>query len=462
MPLDKSNLMIENQDPNDQFGFLETSDPELSHEDMKAIISRVQARLAITLATINQLNSKQLAAIDQISAVFITQVTKANEVVKVIKEKDADIKAKTLKLPIAVLRLATDLVASSEIIDVIDSVFSLAHSACDNIDVQIDKVIDNLKKLTSLTCIESYQEAERTLLQATDIDDQRELWARFKGELCTIANEKFTQLYEKYLTNPDFITLLIKQYIQENPGQSITNIEVEVGRKALELANEVLKPLEEKVEDIEKIKMGVLSHQGKEVIRAYFIRLNLINWTLSCEKSGTGVSKHHAHQLAKYFDFIAQKKYLGFLGKVKYKGRKMSASEYKKQYRYSPVKLGLFHSQHKLDRLYDELHGVLPELEEALISGIIASSEDIPLSDTLLPKDNPPTVRKSVYRFSHRTSAATLFSNHERLSPITTDKHAVVLKGVRSLDESSSDQYGFFDEEERSPHHPAPSPITKK
>lgn len=394
--------------------------PLINESQQKVLILHIKAAMSLPLQVFTNAIIEQDFLLQEIAALLIYQASKAKLFIAAIQADDTKYKQVIVSLAFSVLKMGLGAFNVSELINVSQSISTLASSALDKIERELLGLVSDIQNLIVYTHFQVIAEAEKDLLSSVAPEDMVLRWVIYRAHIFHNANKSIKHILDTCVNNDDFYRCIIGETVAKHDDLTEETLQIHATERArLYIANIAL-GIQAQINKIRIVRDSVLSKEGGEKIELYFRKICLINYTLSLETSSalqsTWITKPLGHRLSYYFpEVIFQKKWAPVRlhnyihSGVMYCKQKMPLEAYKERRRNAPVILGLFRNSSRVKHeLFSQLEDQLPCLSDGLIQELQQQRKPIHL--TLCSDDYYDTHRT---RYSFRRRQLSLFSFSE-------------------------------------------------
>jgi len=427
--------------------------PLLFDEDHeKTLILHIKAAMCLPLQGFTNAIIEQDFLLQEIASLLVYQAGRAHEFITAIQDDDVLYKQVVVSLAFSVLKMGFGVFNMGELINVSQSISSLASSAFNKIDQKLTSLVSEIQSLVVTTQYQVLQEAEKELLSTVAAEDIALRWVSYRALVFHNANKSIKNLLDTCVNNDDFFRCIIRETVYKHQEISEDQLQIYATERARLYIEKIAEGMQSQVNKIRIVRDSVLCKEGSAKIELYFRRICLINYTASLETSKvlnqSWIPKELGHRLSYYFpEIIFQKKWApvklhNYLHSgVLYCKQKISLKEYQDRRKNSPVVLGLFRNS---PRVKHELFSRLEEQLSCLSDGLIHDLQQqkaTPTNTVRYPAEAYDTLRNR-YSFSRRRLSLFSFSEPpsvtEQTKSIPPQSSSVVLISQRRFEDTHS------------------------
>ena len=426
--------------------------PLLDEAREKTLALQIQAVMALPLQAFANMITEQDLLLQEIASVLTYQAGKAQKFIAAIQEDDIRYKQVVVSLAFSVLKLGFGVMNVGELVNVGESLSSLASSTFEKIEEKFSIFVSDIHNLVIKAYFRVLGDAEKELLSSTAPEDITLCWVLYRANIFRNANKSIKHILDTCVDNNDFFRCIIKETLYQHEELTDDELLINATEKARLYIQNIVEGLQSQVNKVRLIRDAVLSREGSEKIALYYRKICLINYTMSHENSRvmqqTWLTKALGHRLSYYFPtVIFQEKWTlvklnDFVyGGVSYCKQKIPLTEYQDRRRNSPVVLGLFRNSSRVKKkLFMSLEEQIPHLSDCLIQEL-QQPQMVAHSEVNFADDTHDTMRT---HYSTRRRQLSLFSfseppvNEQTIKPIPQPAPPVVLISQRSFDDLKS------------------------
>ena len=392
---------------------------DVDHE--KILILHIKAAMSLPLQVFTNSITEQDFLLQEIASLLIYQAGRAQKFITAIEDDDILYKQVVVSLAFSVLKMGLGVFNVSELINVSQSISSLAASAFNKIEQKLSGLVSDIQNLVVTTQYQVLQEAEKELLSTVAPEDIALRWVSYRGHVFHNANKSIKNLLDTCVNNDDFFRCIIRETAYKHQGATEDQLQIYATEKARLYIAEIAEGLKSQVNKIRIIRDSVLSKEGSEKIELYFRKICLINYTMSLETSTvlnqSWIPKGLGHRLTYYFpELVFQKKWAivkfhNYIHNgVLYCKQKIPLKEYQERRRNSPVVLGLFRNSTSVKHeLFARLEEQLTGLSDSLIHDLQQQKKHTP-TNTVRYHEDPYDSQRTRYSFKRRQLSLFSFS----------------------------------------------------